>query len=546
MIENQSTHKPDEVSDKEEDISSQIKTWKATSPLALVSLALGLAAVSDILFHWHAIGISIPIFALFCVVLLLAAGKLENRLVQRQDIILAVLILFFAGLSTIRLEPMTRALSILSMLALLAIWLWTYSSKQLFRSGILDFFLSWMVPVMYWVFPWGVLGQSMKRFRKDRQSRSVLRSVLAGLLLALPIIVLFSLLFSAADLVFQAHIEELADWLQLEALKDVFSHSMWIIIAFIFFLGAMVMALHKGKTRTLVNDGKQLLPPFLGSIETMVVLISVTLLFAVFVGIQFAYLFGGEANITSAGFTYAEYARRGFFELVAVAVLTLLLMQGMRSYKKGAAERAEFVFKALCSLLVVLVLIILGSALKRMLLYEDAYGLTRLRTYTLAGLGWITVLFAAFSLLLWRNLQVRFAQVLAAVAMGFTATLGLINVDAFIARRNLERYLVGEKLDIWHMMTLTDDAVPVIVDFAVNHTEEFGDEMLADLVCRQEQRNREDFQEWQAFHFSRAVANSANAAVEDRLADYEITTDEWGYWVVTWPDGQLDCQAGWD
>src|SRR6185369_16696657 len=64
----------------------------------------------------------------------------------------------------------------------------------------------------------------------------------------------------------------------------------------------------------------------IGIIESLIVLGSVDLLFAAFVLIQFAYFFGGQRNISLEGLTYSDYARRGFFELVAVSVLTLALV----------------------------------------------------------------------------------------------------------------------------------------------------------------------------------------------------------------------------
>jgi len=198
-------------------------------------------------------------------------------------------------------------------------------------------------------------------------------------------------------------------------------------------------------------------------------------------------------------------------------------------------------FKVLCSVLVVLVLIILGSALKRMMLYDEAYGLTRLRTYTLAGLGWIAILLLGFSWVMWRGSSVRFAQLLAAVALGFTATLGILNVDAFIAGRNFERSIQGEDLDIWHMTTLTDDSVPVIAGYVQDHPELVDNQLLEDVICRQLQRNQEQFQDWQAYHFSRAAADTATEALEQELGRYTVAFDEWGDWLVVWKGGQFSC-----
>ncbi len=529
---------PSDIKPEKEGFSS----WKSSSPLALAALAFGLAVLSDILFHGHIAGISLLFFALFSVLVILAAGKLEKRELQVTDLVLAVLIVLFAGLSVIRLEPMTRTLSILAVLALLSLWIWSFSSRQLFLSGILDFTLAWLAPAIYWIFPWGVISQAWKKFGGERQSRSLLRSILLGLLLALPILLVFIILFSAADLVFQAQVVKLAEWLRLEALKDVFAHMTWIVMAFIVFIGALVMALQLGQKRSLVNEGKPLLPPFLGSIEITVVLASVSMLFAVFVGIQFTYLFGA-ANISPAGYTYAEYARRGFFELVAVSILALLLIQTLRSYRKSDGRSPSILFNILCTLLVVLVLIILASALKRMMLYEDAYGLTRLRAYTLVGLGWIAALLAAFLGLLWSKRQVRFAQLLAAVALGFTATLGILNVDAFIVQRNLQRHMAGEELDVWYMLTLTDDAVPLIVDHALENPDITDERILADMACRRERITGEKYQEWQAYHFSRAAAETAVESIADALAAFPISVDEYGYKSVEWSGGEWGCSS---
>ncbi len=85
---------------------------------------------------------------------------------------------------------------------------------------------------------------------------------------------------------------------------------------------------------------KPILAPFLGFTESTVVLIAVDLLFALFVFIQFRYLFGGQANITPVGYTYSEYARRGFGELVAVAFLSLGLILGLGAYTPPCGPRA--------------------------------------------------------------------------------------------------------------------------------------------------------------------------------------------------------------
>jgi len=112
-----------------------------------------------------------------------------------------------------------------------------------------------------------------------------------------------------------------------------------------------------------------------------------------FILFQLTYLFGGKANISLQGFTYAEYARRGFFELITVAAISLLLLLGVEKYvvKKEATHFGEF--KILGTALVIQVGLIMASALRRLSLYEQAYGFTVLRLYSHVFIIFLAVVF---------------------------------------------------------------------------------------------------------------------------------------------------------
>src|SRR5262249_35903560 len=116
--------------------------------------------------------------------------------------------------------------------------------------------------------------------------------------------------------------------------------------------------------------------------ETTTALAAIDGLFGGFVVIQFAYLFGGRETLDVAGLTYSGYARRGFLELLAVAALALPLVVGLDWLGRRDTPRQRRVFQALGGAMVLLTLVILGSAMLRMVLYEDAYGYTHLRLYS--------------------------------------------------------------------------------------------------------------------------------------------------------------------
>jgi hypothetical protein len=186
------------------------------------------------------------------------------------------------------------------------------------------------------------------------------------------------------------------------------------------------------------------------------------MLFAAFVAIQFTYLFGGVRNVTEAGYTFADYARRGFFELLTVAILTMLLVLGLNWLTRRENKGQIRLFNGLGSLLVGLVLVLLVSAWRRMALYEAAFGYTELRLIVYVCMAWLALTLVWFLLTLWLRPD-RFAIGALLAVMGVVGTLNLVNPDAFIARQNLDRYVQTADLDAVYLASLSDDAVPQLV-----------------------------------------------------------------------------------
>ena len=174
----------------------------------------------------------------------------------------------------------------------------------------------------------------------------------------------------------------------------------------------------------------------------------VDLLFLAFVAVQFRYLFGGAELVRElTGLSYAEYARRGFFELVAVAALSLpLLLLADWSLDQRDAVRVRR-FRQLAGLMLLLLDVMLASALFRMRLYTAEYGLTELRFYTTAFMGWLVLVFGWFVATVLRGRRERFGTGALLAGWLLLAGLNLANPDAIIARVNLERAALGRPLD---------------------------------------------------------------------------------------------------
>ena len=211
---------------------------------------------------------------------------------------------------------------------------------------------------------------------------------------------------------------------------------------------------------TKVGGGTRL---YLGRTEWITALAMLDVLFALFVAVQITVLFGGREHVLeTSGLTYAQYARSGFFQLVAVAALTLLVLGFFARYAQRIRGRDGLLLQLLGGALVILTLIVLASALKRLALYEEVYGLTRLRVAVHASILWLMGMFCMVSV---AGLRERARWLPRGVVIFSSATLlvfTLIRPDALIAERNVERFNRTGNIDVLYLADLSPDAVPAL------------------------------------------------------------------------------------
>jgi hypothetical protein len=201
-----------------------------------------------------------------------------------------------------------------------------------------------------------------------------------------------------------------------------------------------------------------------GLTEVATVLVVLDLLFLAFVVVQFRYLFGGGDLVRAvSGLSYAEYARQGFFQLVAVAALSLGVLL-VTDWALGRRARSSLrQYRLLASVMLILLNVMLASALWRMRLYTAEYGLTELRFYTTAFMGWLVLVFGWFAATVLRARRHRFGP--GALTAGFLVlgALNLVNPDAIIAGTNLSQSGRALPVDAPYAASLSADAVPTIL-----------------------------------------------------------------------------------
>ncbi|MFC3989975.1 DUF4153 domain-containing protein [Actinoplanes siamensis] len=300
--------------------------------------------------------------------------------------------------------------------------------------------------------PW--LGRGLTRIRRKSGDGPAPIRIAGTAAASVVLLAVFGLLFASADPAFARLSESLIPEI------GVGSAFRWIFLA-VLATPVLAGALYLRVAPPHLADLDQTEGGKVSRLEWAVPLGLLTLLFAAFVTVQLAVLFGGERHVlTTAGLTYAEYARGGFWQLCFVIGLTLVVLAGAARWAPREAPGDRAVFRCVLGALTLLTLVIVASALVRMQVYIDTYGLTRLRLLVACCELWFGVVLL---MVLAAGIRIRAPWLpRAAIAVGVLALIGLAvaNPDLRIARNQLDR--PADRVDVRYLSGLSPDAVPAL------------------------------------------------------------------------------------
>ncbi len=526
---------------------------KRTKILWIIVLALGW--LFDFLFWKQSAGINFAIYTILC----LAGGFLVLGLngirPSWKALLLLVPILFFAAMTFLRLEPLSMFLSFAFTLGIMGVLASTFLGGRWPWYSLADYAINYIKlaasmvarPILFFTENRKHAGEMPEQpVPGSRSGWKRFWAVARGVLIAIPILVFFAVLLSSADLVFAQRVQDFVKLFRLENLPQYIFRCIYILIGAYALAGTFLHAAYKSGDEKLLGVDKPLVPAFLGFTEAAVILGAVVVLFALFAVVQFQYFFGGQANISVQGYTFAEYARRGFGELVTVAFFSLLLFLGLSAITKRKDETQRWVFTGMGVGMVALVGVMLVSAFQRLVLYEAAYGFSRLRAYTHIFLIWLGVLLAVVLVLDILRKERLFALSALLASIGFAVTLTLMNVDGFIVRQNVARAAAGESLDVAYLASLSPDSVPAQVDALQDGTltPATRNAVGASLACRvYAERSQNHDKNWRGFTLSRWWADQSmgQADVKEILNNYGILDNDYPVQVQTPLGDKFDC-----
>jgi hypothetical protein len=457
---------------------------------------------------------------------------------------------FFGAMCAWRESPQLVVGNVLAIIVIFAVLLLPVLRIKLATAGVSHYILGFIFSALNAFFaPFLIIFDDVKWTDKAQKGwAKTAFSVFRGILIAGPLLLVFGALFMAADAAFEGLVKRTFNINFDTVLSHVFLTGFLAWLASGYLRGTLVEPFSgvqplasivpaaepeivqsppsvtelpseepqakaeapepEKKPRDWQNYDNSRLPKglTLDSVEIGVVLGLVDLLFLAFVVLQVPYLFGGMDLVQNTpDFKLAEFARRGFGELVAVAALVLPILLATHWLLKKDSPLASKLFKVLAGVQIGLLFVIMASAAQRMLLLTGplGYGMTTVRFYPMVFMIWLAVIFGWFAVTVMRGTRQHFAWGALWSALFVLGALHVFNPDAFIARRNIQLMQQGRDFDArYNVYHLSADAVPALLEGLSSMNLEDQCTTSYGLLHR-ESLNYKDFRAW---NWSRRVA----------------------------------------
>lgn len=348
-------------------------------------------------------------------------------------------------------------------------------------------------------------GLSSITGKKNDEKISVAKKILIGLVISIPLLMIILSLLGSADVVFNQYLNNISDWIRNLDLADfVLQLILFLFVSMIVFSYIWSFSKSNRIVQTDLQPMDEEKKSHLDATISITVLSLVNFVYLAFILIQFAYMFGSIRSALPSNYTYSEYARRGFFELLVVTLINFTILLIGIHFKPKGGKLVDKTLKVLHSLLVFFTIVILVSAYLRMSLYESAFGYTYLRllTHNFMILLFVLLLIAFYKIWNEHINLLKFSSIVTLIAY---LAINFANIDALITKKNIARYFKTGDLDTEYLEELSYDSLPVLVDL-------FMEKSIPSNLLHYFDRTFEELskkQDWQSFHWSKYRAKQA-------------------------------------
>ncbi len=460
----------------------------------------------DVFFYDKTLGISYPVFIAMILLIFMASFWSSLKKLINVEWLFTIPILLLAATFLIYSNQILKILNYLIVPFLVIMFgaLVTGVNKSDWSDirFIGDMIKRVFVPFGFIHKPFVTLFRIDVRAGGEGRSR-VLPKVLLGILIAIPVLAIIIWLLSSADIVFK-------DLFTNIPVSKIVKHFLVLVSVFVYaacFSWSLLKAFDEREKSTYEKIKWKL---FFDPVILLTILVLINIIYAVFSVIQFTYLFGGSSFVLPSSYTYAEYARRGFFELVVVSIINFgILLFGIVFVKKENKKMLTAI-RAFLTLLVVFTFVLLSSAFYRMLVYEKAYGFTYLRVFVQTFMITLFFLFIVNIIYIWYP-KLPIIKSYFIISLAVYIIMNFTNVDVIIAKNNISRYYETKQIDIVYLKGLSYDAVPEMRNLllSIKDSSDPGEKQIAEDIIEYFEDKKielEDQKSWQSFNISRYKA----------------------------------------
>ncbi|WP_178075860.1 DUF4173 domain-containing protein [Paenibacillus oralis] len=539
---------------------NEIRPMPHGKVLAALLGGFALAAAHQYLFYGDGFGVSVPIFTgLFYLYLYLCARDRFGRPMTWFGWLSLAAVVLLSLTYALFANTLFFALNVLALPCLIfaqTTYMFNLKKRSWGDLRIVFDVLDHLLPqnFRHWATAFRAVQSTATKKIGDRRKQAA-GKVLLGLLIALPLLIVVIGLLSSADSSFDRLLSMIPDWFNDSfSIGEVMFRLIWILLLGLLlfgylwgfvdpmrekpvdWFGGIAIADGMGQTGTAqsgtgengtvqsgtvqgdtgqngiskagkseVLSGASAASAYPGSTPVRIdpliaatVLIAINIVYLLFVSLQFTYLFGAWRGVLPDGSSYADYARSGFFELVAVTSINFAILIGTLTLGGEAGKVLRTLNQALLYILVGCSGIMLLSAFTRLVLYQEAYGYTYIRFLVFAFMIFLGLL------LVCAGLRIRFAKIPLAkcfVALGLAAYIAVnyANMDLFIAKKNIERYEATGKIDAVYLAGLSADALP----WLLNYSRKAEPELYRQLLERRDVITGIEGPGWQSFNWAK-------------------------------------------
>ena len=419
-----------------------------------------LTLLQSILFYGKSLGLSVVIFMIFLLPFLYYVLKKNNKIKNKYGFIFIIPILLLS-VTYLLYDNWVFKTGNFIVIFTLFIFMYIYTIQPTWKLSKLihDFFRVIFEPFSCISRVFRILGFHLsKKLHLSPKVRKILKSVFW----ILPIVMIILLLLTSADMIFEKMFSTIFEQMGklFDFNEDIFGRIIMMIIFFTYLSATMNFIIFNYKKQEEIEIKKKEKDPF--TIKLLLTILNIIYIVFDFIQIKSLMLHQVGTSIT-----YAEYARQGFFQLMFVSIINVSLILISKKYDK---EGKSFL-KIMSLVMLFLTFIIIISSFMRMHLYESEYGYTLLRFLVYTILFTESILFIPTTVYI-LNPTFKILKYYMEIILTVYIALNFMNVDAFIANKNIDRYKKTGKIDINYLENYNSDNIPLLVSLYHNDKDE--------------------------------------------------------------------------